>query len=417
MSSLRPLKKPPKRGLTRSQMSFLAIAWAALSIIIGICAFVALLWFQGGFATPTPQPTEVAKVPTIIPPTVPPLPPTNTPEPGALPLIDINTPFMLGGQTVHGGIPGIDKIKQAGMTWVKIQCCSRDEGLTVDFGPAIENAHRNGLRILIGVVDKTDNKYNVTDPAYQQQYADYVVNLARQGADAIEVWNEMNIDREWPLGQISGTSYAQLINFVAPQIKAANANTIIISGAPAPTGFFGAGEGCSLEGCDDKPYIEQMTAAGVFTNPNIDCVGIHYNEGLVSPKQSTGDPRDNPDFYSRYYQTMVDTYWNASGGQKPLCFTELGYLSAEEWGYLPGNFSWNPPINLTVTEQAQYLSEAAQLSKQQGKVRLMIVFNVDFTGFPKPEEPVGDPQGGYAIIRPDGSCPACSALAAVMATP
>jgi hypothetical protein len=40
-------------------------------------------------------------------------------------------------------------------------------------------------------------------------------------------------------------------------------------------------------------------------------------------------------------------------------------------------------------------------------VRLMVVFNVDFTVYGD------DPQGGYAIIRPGGSCPACETLRAV----
>lgn len=415
-----PLKPPKKQGLNQTQITYLAIAWIALAIILGLCTFLAIFWAAGGVPTQQPTATQAAQAlpPSTPMPTLPPPPPTNTPEPGAptpVPLVSFDTPFMLGGQTLHGGIPGVDKIKASGMTWVKIQCCSAQDGLTIDFGPAIQNAHNNGLRILISVVDKTDNRYKVTDPVYQQQYTDYVVNLARQGTDAIEVWNEMNIDREWPSGQISGTSYAQFINFVAPQIKAANPNTWVISGAPSPTGWFGGA--CSPTGCDDKPFIEQMAAAGVFANPNVDCIGIHYNEGLVSPTLITGDPRDNSNHYTRYYQTMVDTYWNASGGQKPLCFTELGYLSAQEWGYLPGNFNWKPPINLTVVEQAQYIGEAAQLSKQQGKVRLMIVFNVDFTEFPGPEVAEGDPQGGYAIIRPNGACPACDSLAAVMSTP
>ena len=282
--------------------------------------------------------------------------------------------------------------------------------LSVDFGPAIENAHRLGLRILISVVDKTDSRYKVTDPTYQQTYATYVANMAKQGADAIEVWNEMNIDREWPSGQISGTSYAQFINFVAPQIKAANANTWVITGAPAPTGFFDGA--CSPTGCDDKPFIEQMTAAGVFTNPNVDCVGIHYNEGIIPPTQTTGDPRGNSKHYTRYYQAMVDTYATASGGVKPLCFTELGYLTDDGYQSLAEvaqDFAWADAT--TINQQAEWLASAAQLSKQQGKVRLMIVFNVDFETYGT------DPQAGYAILRKDGSCPACQSLAAVMSTP
>ena len=139
----------------------------------------------------------------------------------------------------------------------------------------------------------------------------------------------------------------------------------------------------------------------------LDCIGIHYNEGVVPPTQSSGDPRGNPNHYTRYYQTMVDTYYNAAGGKKKLCFTELGYLSGQEWGTLPGGFLWKPPYNLTVAEHAQYLADAVRLSRDQGKVRLLIVFNVDLTTFDT------DPQAGYAMIRPGGSCPACDSIRGV----
>jgi hypothetical protein len=405
--SLPPLKKPPKRGLSPIQIRYLAIAWFALAIILGMCTFVAIFWAAGGISTP--QPTQAAIAPTSTPvPTLPPQPSTNTPAPGeptAVPLPPL-TNFMLGGQAIHGGIPHADVMRSAGMTWVKLQAAD----LTVDFGPAIENAHRLGLRILISVVDKTDNKYKVTDPAYQQTYAAYVATIAQQGADAIEVWNEMNIDREWPSGQINGTSYAQFLSVVAPQIRAANPNTWVITGAPSPTGYFGGA--CNPTGCDDKPYIEQMAAAGIFNNPNVDCVGIHYNEGIIPPTETSGDPRGNSEHYTRYYQSMVDTYWTASGGVKPLCFTELGYLSDEGYQSLAEvaqGFAW--ASDTTITQQAEWLASAAQLSKQQDKVRLLIVFNVDFEAYG------ADPQAGYAIIRKDGSCPACDSLAAVMATP
>ena len=70
----------------------------------------------------------------------------------------------------------------------------------------------------------------------------------------------------------------------------------------------------------------------------------------------------------------------------------------------PPNFAW--AAGTSVQEQAQWLREARDLSVAGGKVRMMIVFNVDFTFF----DPAGDPQAGYAMIRPDGSCPACDAL-------
>jgi hypothetical protein len=70
----------------------------------------------------------------------------------------------------------------------------------------------------------------------------------------------------------------------------------VITGALAPTGYFGAA-GCTDQGCNDDTYTQQMAAAGAGNYA--DCIGVHYNEGIVSPKQSSGDPRDN--YPTRYF--------------------------------------------------------------------------------------------------------------------
>jgi hypothetical protein len=52
------------------------------------------------------------------------------------------------------------------------------------------------------------------------------------------------------------------------------------------------------------------------------------------------------------------------------------------------------------------LAEAVRLAQSSGKARMVIIFNVDFTSY----DPNGDPQAGYAMVRPGGGCPACDAL-------
>jgi hypothetical protein len=136
-----------------------------------------------------------------------------------------------------------------------------------------------------------------------------------------------------------------------------------------------------------------------------DCLGIHYNEGILSPDASSGDPRGNPNHYTRYYGSMVNTYRSAFPN-KPLCFTELGYLSPEGYGPLPSGFSW--AANVTVQDQAAWLARATTLARQSGFVRMLIVWNVDATTYGD------DPQAGYAIIRPGNQCLACNTLAAAM---
>ena len=92
---------------------------------------------------------------------------------------------------------------------------------------------------------------------------------------------------------------------------------------------------------------------------------------------------------------------------KSICWTELGYLSGEGFGTpIPANFAW--ASNVTVAQQAEWLAQAAAISAQDPRVSMLIVWNVNYDLWG------ADPQGGYAIIRPDGSCPACATLGQVM---
>jgi len=152
---------------------------------------------------------------------------------------------------------------------------------------------------------------------------------------------------------------------------------------------------------NDDRYVQGMAAAGAAQF--MDCIGAHYNEGIVSPNQTSGDPRGN--YFTRYFWGMVNTYSSAFGGARPICFTELGYLTPEGYGLLPEGFIWASDVSLA--EQAQWLAQAVRLARNSGRVRLVIIWNVDFTNYDN------DPMAGYAIVRPGGACPACDALARV----
>jgi len=308
--------------------------------------------------------------------------------------------FELGGHI--DGLTGEAQaaLQRSGMTWIKQQLpVSAGVGKGIEF---INSAHANGFKILLGVVG--DREALAADPqAYAPDYATFVAALAEAGADGIEVWNEPNIDREWPTGQINGANYTALLAVAFNAIKGANPNTIVISGAPAPTGFFGAA-GCTANGCNDDVFMQQMAQAGAAQF--MDCLGLHYNEGVLSPSAFSGDPRGN--FPTYFFSSMVNRGAQFFPGTQ-LCFTELGYLSAEGMGApIPPAFDWTPNDPVTVAEQAAWLADAAARLAQRGDTRLMIVWNVNFKRFDS------DPMGGYAIIRPDGTCPACDTLGAVM---
>lgn len=321
--------------------------------------------------------------------------PAANPSTAALPAPIANSApvrgFNLGGHVADFGEAAANWMRVAGMNWVKRQV-RYDQGADPSVAAGLINdAHAKGFRILLGIVGHT---WELNNPGYFDQYAAFVGGVAALGADAIEVWNEQNIDREWPAGSIDPARYTQLLAQSYNAIKGANGGTMVISGAPAPTGFFG---GCGGNGCDDAPYIAGMAAAGAARY--VDCIGVHYNEGIVPPSQQSGDPRS--EHFTRYFWGMLNTYYNTFGGT-PLCFTELGYLTPEGFGTLPGGFAWAQ--NVTLAQQAAWLDQAVSLAGRSGKVRLLIIWNVDFGGFG------ADPQAGYAIIRPDGNCPACVAL-------
>ena len=365
------------------------IGWmlsANLNMTADAAAALRPVLLEDPFTLPAPAaanpPAEVppAAAPTEVPGAVAPpanLPPTNV------------RGFNLGGHVDGMGANAINQMHRAGMTWVKRQL--RD---FQDPAPWIAQAHANGFRILFGMLGPASQ---VTNPGYIDQYIDWVAQAAALGADAIEVWNEPNIQAEWQIGAINAQSYTDLLRRAYNAIKAANPNTMVISAAPAPTGFFG---GCSLDGCDDNRYIEGMRAAGALNY--MDCIGIHYNEGVVAPDATSGDPRGNSTYYTRYFWGMINTYVAVFGRSRPLCFTEFGYLTSEGLPPLPGSFGW--ANHVTLANQAAWLDQAVALAANSGLVRMLIIWNVDFTNYSP------DPMAGWAIVRPDGSCPACDAL-------
>ena len=308
--------------------------------------------------------------------------------------------FALGGHVAGFDGTTVSQLQRAGMIWVKKQV---RHGIS-DGRDLIAQAHANGFKVMLGALGSKDQLAQNFD-GYVAEFAQYVAFLAQNGADAIEVWNEPNIDREWPHNRVNGAEYTKLLRAAYAAIKAVNPNVLVISGAPAPTGYAGAA-GCLVDDarnvglCNDDVFMQQMAQAGAAQY--MDCLGLHYNEGILSPTRNSGDPRGG---YPTYYFSRMLSRGAQYFPNSKICWTELGYLSGEGMSApIPSGFDWTPNDPVTLAEQAQWLAEAARLSRDSGRVSLMIVWNLNFTHYG------ADPQAGYAIVRPDGSCPACDSL-------
>jgi len=322
-------------------------------------------------------------------------------EQSRAPVIENRLPVPVGGHVLHFGEDAQAAMHAAGMTWVKWQIHYFDgEDLTVA-RDRIKRSHEAGFLALLSITGHKEDLAAGGD-AYLDDYAAFLGEVAALGPDAIEVWNEMNLDREWPTGQISPAHYVRMLQKAYSAIKAAKPDTLVITGALAPTGaegFFGSNRVWN----DDRYYLGLANAGAASY---ADCIGAHYNEGILPPSAQGGDPRD--EYPTRYLPLMLARVafpFRDTG--LPMCITEMGYLSPEGYGQLPPGFEW--AHGTSVSEQAQWLAQAIQIAGnfRQMPVELAIVWNIDFDKYG------ADPQAGYAIIRPDGNCPACEQIAAL----
>jgi hypothetical protein len=297
-------------------------------------------------------------------------------------------------------VPALDNLKQIGFGWVKRQVVF--ERGTPDQRALIDQIHAAGMKLLIGAVG---DRARVNQPDYQREFAAGLAELARQGADAIEVWNQPNLDREWggsDTNLVNPESYAAMLRVAYPAIKAANPKTLVIGANMAATGYFGGN--CTPGGCDDKPYLERLYSAGAAAF--MDCQGVQSLSHPHGPdRREGGNPGGH---YSWYFEPTLDVAHNSM--DKPLCIMFLGYATKDGIrDSMPPGFGWADRV--TLAKQAEWSARSVEIVRRRTDVQLAIFYNWNFRAW----YDSGDPQSAYSLVRPDGTCPSCAALKAALA--
>ena len=325
---------------------------------------------------------------------------------------------------------------QLGLSWVKMQVQwwlvepdpTGDQWFFYD--AVIEQAHLHGVRLMVSVVgapawtraaggeDGPPDDYN--------EYARFLGELIDRHPgriDAIEVWNEQNLDREWKSSNgISPEDYVRFLQVAHDAIKAKDPNIIVISGALSPTGT-----GDWVKWADDFEYLDRALAAGMLNYA--DCVGAHHNGYNIAPdvtfdaagstaEASTASfrgPFDNP-HHSWSLKTTLDTYAQkvqAVDPNKKLCVTEFGWASSEGYAEIPTGFEF--ARDNTLQEQADYIVQAFTQMHDSGNIWLAFLFNFDFGN--KGSGPTDDPVP-YSIVDTAGiPRPAYGALSGMPKNP
>jgi hypothetical protein len=287
------------------------------------------------------------------------------------------------------------------LTWTKAQVRWKDfQPDPTDYSKAQTNwqlldaftadANKKGLNILYGVIDapewaRATLKAGKTGPPddyrLAAQFFQKVLARYKGCVQAVEVWNEMNIDREWttPAGVIAGAEYVKFLKVVAPTIRAVDPSLMLVMGALAPTGFTAPGQSE-----DDFTYMEQFVAAGGAAL--VDCIGVHlngynlppdkeWNSGYNNPTAKFRGPFDSPHHSWSFKSTLYGYYQRTN---KPQCVTEFGWASMQNLGV-----AGNPPgfefaLDNTEQEQAAWLVQGFAIMRDSGFVKFGIVFNLDY---------------------------------------
>lgn len=373
-------------------------------------------------ATPftAPQATSTtAAAPTQVPPTSAPTTAPTQPQPAAAagpaatipPILDVDFDLGIAVQESPDRNPNTYQVwvdmagKQLKLNWVKDQVVWRDlekEKGKIDFGGldlSLPMLNKAGIKVLLSIAkapawarDKgaPTNRPGELDgpPADPKDLANFITELLKRYpgmVHAVEVWNEINLDREWSTApqRLDPARYVTLLKTAREAIKAIDPNIIVISAALSPTG-------ANIPGkvADDFVYLKQLIDAGMLQQS--DCVGAHHNGINVPPdadwnnipprpKARYRGPWENP-HHSWAFKSTLEGYAKRikdAGSNLKLCVTEFGWPSTQGLQGQPRQ-GFEFAGDNSLSDQADFTDKAISLMQSWGFVRLAFLWNLNY---------------------------------------
>jgi hypothetical protein len=254
---------------------------------------------------------------------------------------------------------------------------------------------------------RKDHAHNGPPDNYQD-YADFISVFANRyrpassigTVDAIEVWNEVNIDREWGMGIINPQQAADYVRFLSLAYKAAHAanpSVVVITAGLSPNGVH------ATNAWDDAEYLQWLFDAGLRGGVNYDVLGAHGNTQApcVACDLNSLSTFPDPSFYFRRVEQLRAVQVKNGDGDRQIWLLEFGWTSDK----VHPQYAW---FSVSEDQKAANIVEAYQYAKQHWApwIGVMTLWTLsDPTWTPDREE------YWWAISNPDGTPRA--ALAAV----
>ncbi|MDE2949536.1 MAG: cellulase family glycosylhydrolase [Chloroflexota bacterium] len=343
------------------------------------------------------------------------------------PRIDITTPLPLDDIRLDGSRMGIQvhynfdvagwdrtlrQIAALRMGWIKLQASW--EWMQPDFAGQFEEnfrlfqlhvqeADKRGNKVMLSIAKAPDWARNVNrnedgPPDDLNQLAAFIgLLLEKLGPyiDAIEIWNEPNLKREWT-GQATfdGAGYMELFRVGYNAIRAYSPNITVITAGLAPTGN---SQNISV---NDRSFLRQMYQAGLASFPDV-VIGIHpYSWGnppdFVCCNNVNGQGWDDqPQFFFSQNIRDYSEIIRANGHDAKMWATEFGWAT---WEGYPTDAPDPWMYYNTALNQRDYSLRAFQIAQSRADIGVMILWNLSFaeelTIFDRSE------LAGYSLLYP-----------------
>jgi hypothetical protein len=263
-------------------------------------------------------------------------------------------------------------VKQMGFKWVKLQMPwramqpQRDVDDWAEADRVIKLANAYDLSVIARVSDTPDwarsdfNQNGAVDgpPDNFQDYGNFIYKFVRrfrkgdQEINAVEIWNEPNIAREWANQPPNPAQYVQLLQVASEQAKLANPSITVLSAAMTPTGTSDA------TAMPDDEFIGQMYLAG--GQPYFDVLAVHAPGYKAPPEMDPAAVEADPSFGGhrffsfRHVEDIRALMVDNGDEAKQIWVTEFGWTSDPRED---SPYHWHA---VTEEEKGDYLVRAFQ---------------------------------------------------------
>lgn len=272
----------------------------------------------------------------------------------------------------------------------------------------VQEADKRGFKVLLSIAKapawaRHINRSEDGPPDDLSQLAGFIrLLLEKVGpyVDAIEIWNEPNLKREWTGNRaFNGAGYMELFRVGYDAVRAYSPNITVITAGLAPTGN---AAGIAV---NDRAFLQQMYHAGLAQYADV-VIGIHpYSWGnppdfLCCDSIAGQGWDDRPQFFFRQNIQDYRRIIAANGDSAQMWATEFGWATWQDYPSQPPDIwmSYNSP-----NDQMNYTLRAFQIGQARQDIGVMILWNLSYANEIIIHQ--GTELAGYSLLYPsfDGS--------------